>query len=236
MRHLALGLPFLVVAAVVCSAGEYCRLERPLATGRAARRMAQVDTVVLHHTALDSVGASLATLRRRGLSYHFVIDPDGRVIAALPVARTALHAAGANSRSIGISMVGGALSSWAPSEAQWKAAKALVGRLVHSYPGIRFLVGHGDVRDTNRGEPYGVDFRRFLAELEADQHIRLWHPAPDEEPLRSFRAAALRLLERPLGPRNARPAARLPQIEKVICPGNRTVLYSVPPVFYERRQ
>jgi hypothetical protein len=196
--------------------------------------MAQVDTLVLHHTALDSVGASFATLRRRGLSYHFVIDPDGRVIAGVPVARVALHAAGANSRSIGISMVGGALPSWAPSDAQWKAAKGLIATLVRSQPRIRYLIGHGDVRDTNRGEPYGVSFSRLLAELEADQQIRLQHPTPEEEPLRAYRAAALRLLDRPVVPSSARPVARLPHIEKAICPGNRTVLYSVPPAFYEQ--
>jgi hypothetical protein len=195
--------------------------------------MAQVDTLVLHHTALDSVGASFATLRRRGLSYHFVIDPEGQVIAGVPVARVALHAAGANSRSIGISMVGGALPSWAPSEAQLKAAKGLIAALVQSYPRLRYIVGHGDVRDTNRGEPYGVDFSRLSAELQADQQIRLRRPEPEEEPLRAFRAAALRLLDRPVAPRSAKPVARLPKIEKAICPGNRTILYSVPPAFYE---
>jgi hypothetical protein len=227
------GALFFMAVTAVCWAAGYCRLERPLAVGRATRALAAVDTLVLHHTALDSVGASFATLRRRGLSYHFIIDPDGRIIGGVPVGRVALHASGANRRSIGISMVGGAMPSWTPSDGQWESVKTLIGTLVRSHPAIRYVVGHGDVRDTNRGEPYGVSFPRLLAELEMEQHVRLRHPGPEEEPLHAFREAALRLLERPIAPRSAKPLARLPQIEKVTCPDGKTVLYSVPPAFFQ---
>jgi N-acetyl-anhydromuramyl-L-alanine amidase AmpD len=223
---------FLVAVSTVCSAAGYCRLEEPLPFSRVTRSLAAVDTVVLHHTALESVGASFATLRRRGLSYHFIVDPEGRIIAGVPVVRAALHASGANRRTIGISMVGGTLPSWTPSEEQWQAVKTLIGTLVRSHAEIRYVVGHGDVRDTNRGEPFGVSFPRLLAELEAEQHVRLRHPAPEEEPLHAFRQAALRLQERPIAPRGAMPVARPPRVEKVTCPGGKAVLYSVPPAFF----
>jgi hypothetical protein len=100
--------------------------------------------------------------------------------------------------------------------------------LTKSYPRIRYIVGHGDVRDTNHGEPYGVSFEQLLAELAAEQHIALKHPATDEQPLLSFRIAAQRLLQHPLTPRSAVPVPQIPTIETATCSDGAKVTYLVP--------
>ena len=214
----------------VASAAESCTLDKPLALGL-VRPLSTINTVVLHHTGLPTVGGSVATLRRRGLSYHYIVDVDGRVIQGVPVRRIALHAAGANRRSIGISFVGGMTSEWVPEPAQLRTVKQLVSTLARAHPSIRYVIGHGDVRDTNRGEPFGIDFAQFLAEVQAEQHVRLSHPENDQEPLRGYRLTALRLLEHPLVPKQRTPPAQLAAFESVTCGNGKKVRYPVPPEF-----
>ena len=230
------GAAFLMVIGSVTAAwaqsgsGGPCTLDTRIVAG-VARPVATIHTIVLHHTGIDSVGGSIATLRRRGLSYHYLIDVEGRMIRVVPSSRIALHAAGANRRSVGISLGGGATPDWTPSDAQWSAAQRLVGALARSHRRIQYLIGHGDVRDTNKGEPYGLSLERFLKELSAKESVVLRRPTADEEPLRGFRETALRLLERPLTPKHRTPAAQVPVVETVTCGGGRKVSYSVPEAF-----
>jgi hypothetical protein len=207
--------------------GGACILDTPIVAGL-FRPEATINTIVLHHTAVDSVGASVATLRRRGLSYHYLIDPEGRVIRLVPPHRIALHAAGANRRSIGISFVGGSSSRWSPTTAQLSAAKRLVGALTRTYSKIRYVVGHGDVRDTNRGEPYGIVVAQLLYEISAEQRISLRQPRPDEQPLRGFRETAIRLEISPRTPGGRVPAAQLPKMETATCTTGERLSYPVP--------
>ena len=206
--------------------GGACILDTPMLAG-VPRPEATINTIVLHHTAIDSAGASIATLRRRGLSYHDLIDPDGRVVRLVPPNRIALHAAGANRRSIGISFVGGSSSTWAPTAAQWSAAKRLVAALARSYSKIRYIIGHGDVRDSNRGEPYGVTLTQLLDEISAEQRISLRYPRTDEQPLQGFRETALRLEISPRMPRRRTPLAKLPKVETATCKTGETLSYPV---------
>ena len=219
----------LLFSAWPLGASGICVLDRPLRAG-SFRSLRTVHTIVLHHTAIDSVGGSIARLRQRGLSYHYLVAPDGRVIEGVPPSRSALHAAGANRTSIGISLVGGAMGNWTPTEAQVTATRQLVGRLARAHPGIRYLVGHGDVRDSNRGEPFGVNFGVLLDALAAREKVRLLHPGFGEEPLRGFRQSALRLQARPLTPKSRVAVADLPSVERVTCAGER-VEFSVPDTF-----
>jgi hypothetical protein len=204
-----------------------CRLDVPLRAG-AERLASTLNTIVLHHTALPSFGDSVYVLRQRGLSYHYLIDPEGRVIQGVPVRRIAMHAAGANRTSIGVSLVGGSDTLWVPSLAQLSATKQLLGDLLRAYPRIRFVMGHGDVRDTNQGEPYGVVFPRLVEELRTEQGLRLTYPGFDEEPLRTFREAALKLLERPPASRPATRPRPVRPIETVTCNDGVKISYAVP--------
>lgn len=78
------------------------------------RRTEPVRAVILHHTAgrgkAPQVFKTLRTRRNKvgkliGLGYHFVIEPDGRVVQMADVAHVVQHAGSANSYSVGIAMV-----------------------------------------------------------------------------------------------------------------------------------
>ena len=202
-----------------------CTLDLKLPAGR-PRNERRVDTIVLHHTAVPTTGDSIRTLRRRGMSYHYLIDEDGEIIFVVPFGQTAFHAAGANRTSIGIAFVGGASPAWKPSKKQHTAAKGLIVRLVRQHAGLRYLVGHGDIRDTNAGEPYGVAFDKLINELEAESNLALQHPSKDDTPLADFRRAALELFVSPRSPRTPSRSQRWPEDESVTCAGKR-VRYKV---------
>jgi hypothetical protein len=188
-----------------------CTLDVRLPAGP-ARNEPEVDTIVLHHTALATTGNSIRTLRLRGMSYHYIIDEDGVVIQAVPFIRTGRHAAGANKTSIGIAFVGGASRAWAPNEKQRAAANDLIVSLLRTHPTLHYIVGHGDIRDTNAGEPYGLGLETIAAET------GLRHPSKDEEPLLDFRTAALELFASPRMPRRPSRSTRWPDHESVSCP------------------
>jgi N-acetylmuramoyl-L-alanine amidase-like protein len=201
------AIALLIVAPLARSQG-MCTLNVPLMSG-GLRSMSEVNTIVLHHTAISTLGNSLATLRVRGLSYHYLIDSKGTVLRAVPPQKLAFHAAGANRGSIGISFVGGDSPPWFATDAQWKAATRLVGNLVKKYPQIRYVMGHGDVRDSNAGEPYNVSFDQMIDEVRTLTKIELHHPGFEEEPLKDFRQAALYIQDHP------RPAVRLARPRRV---------------------
>lgn len=203
-----LGVVVLLATAVAAGSQDVCTLNKPLHAG-ALRAVSDLDSIVLHHTAIASLGGSIGTLRIRGLSYHYLIDKDGTILRAVPPRRIAFHAAGANRLSIGISFVGGETPSWSPSRLQWSSATWLIDRLVKRYPKIHYVMGHGDVRDTNAGEPFNVSFDRMIAEVRGAAHVELHHPGADEEPLKDFRATALYLLEHPRTPVRIRHPRRL---------------------------
>ena len=188
-----------------------CTLDVKMPAGP-VRPESDVHTIVLHHTAMPTMGDSLRTLRKRGMSYHYLIDDDGNVIHAVPFTRTAFHAAGANKTSIGIAFSGGVSREWSPTGKQQSAAKELIATLVDQHPGLQFLVSHGDIRDTNAGEPYGIDMASFAAETP------LRYLSKDEKPLSSFRLAAMELFVSPRTPRKPKKSQRWPATEDVTCP------------------
>ncbi|HYP07829.1 MAG TPA: peptidoglycan recognition family protein [Bryobacteraceae bacterium] len=199
-----------------------CTLDLAL-NGGPPRKAPEVQTIVLHHTTLPTMGNSIRVLRLRGMSYHYLIDDTGAVVNAVPFTRTAYHAAGANDTSVGIAFTGGMDTTWEPTPKQRAAAKALITTLVRQHPGIRYLIGHGDVRDINAGEPYGVSFDQLLAELEAESSIKLLHPHNDEQPLAAYRELALERLANPRTVRTPSRRRRRPAYEAVTCrSGKRT--------------
>ena len=71
----------------------------------ATRPLTAIDTVVIHHTG-GGIGGLLPTLRDRGLSYHYAIQPNGDIIQFANPQTTAFHARHLNQNSIGIAFVG----------------------------------------------------------------------------------------------------------------------------------
>ncbi len=90
--------------------------------------------------------------RQRGfrcIGYHFVIYRDGSVHQGRPVEQAGAHVTGHNSDSIGICYIGGcAADGRTPkdtrTEAQRRALRELVGRLVGRYPGAT-VHGHPEL-------------------------------------------------------------------------------------------
>lgn len=96
----------------------------------------------------------------RAIGYHFVIDLDGTVYTARHVDEIGAHAAGFNTDTLGICLVGGAERIAQYTAAQWRALRTLVGDLctTHQVPPSRphdpkaadGVCGHRDLSpDTN---------------------------------------------------------------------------------------
>jgi hypothetical protein len=135
-----------------------------------ARR--RTDMIVVHHTKIENMTvASIHDLHLRngwaGIGYHKVILPDGTVADGRPEYAIGAHALGANSHSVGISLVGDFDASL-PSPAQMASLVALTAELAGKY-GVNTanIVGHRDVyKDTTcpgRIFPW-ADFKQALAE------------------------------------------------------------------------
>ena len=117
-----------------------------------ARR--RTDMIVIHHTKIENMTvASIHDLHLAngwaGIGYHKVILPDGTVADGRPEYAVGAHAVGANTHSVGITVVGDFDTS-VPSPAQMASLVALTAELAGKY-GVSAarVVGHRDVyKDT----------------------------------------------------------------------------------------
>lgn len=71
-----------------------------------------IDSIIMHFTAGSTVEGAVDTLKKRRLSYHFIIDKDGTIYQLVNELQIAKHAKGVredgqryNNTSIGISLV-----------------------------------------------------------------------------------------------------------------------------------
>ena len=129
------------------------------------------DMIVIHHTKIENMTvASIHDLHLRngwaGIGYHKVILPDGTVADGRPEYAIGAHAFGANSHSVGVSLVGDFDVSL-PSPAQMAALIDLTAELAGKYDvSAANIVGHRDVyKDTTcpgRIFPW-AEFKRELA-------------------------------------------------------------------------
>ena len=128
--------------------------------------------VILHHTSNDTVERALATLTdpARGVSVHYLIARDGRIIYMVDELRRAWHAGDSywggnrdiNSSSIGIELDNNGREPFA--EAQIVALMALLGDLKARWaiPAANVL-GHGDVAPGRKVDPSALFPWRRLA-------------------------------------------------------------------------
>lgn len=126
-----------------------------------ARSSRRVDEIILHCTATpEGEDYTVAQIRQmhlaRGFSdvgYHFIIGRDGKVHAGRPEAIAGAHCTGHNTRSIGVSLVGGCpprtTSDWnkkskdTRTPAQEAALVKIVKELRGRYPGAT-VHGHNE--------------------------------------------------------------------------------------------
>lgn len=126
-----------------------------------------VNLLVIHHSATRR-DASPAAIReghlRRGwedVGYHWLIDWNGAVTRGRPLKKPGAHAAGYNTHSVGICVIGDnthEAEKWSPRQ---------VGALVELVAGFRVwfpvaeIVGHRDLHGAKTLCP-GVDVRALL--------------------------------------------------------------------------
>lgn len=89
--------------------------------------------------------------RERGYfscGYHYIIRRNGTLETGRPEEKAGAHAAGHNTDSIGICLVGGISEKNRPecnfTEAQWAKLNALVAQLEKKYPNVK-VIGHSEV-------------------------------------------------------------------------------------------
>lgn len=105
----------------------------------ARRRKAPARAVVFHWTGGSrGVEGVASTLRQRGLSIHFVVEPSGRVVQCADLDTVTLHAGAANEWSIGVEIVGGPAKDFTPE--QYRA----IALLAEALPVPRVLYAKGD--------------------------------------------------------------------------------------------
>lgn len=124
------------------------------------RRLVKPHTIVLHHTGGGSASGAIATLKARGLGYHYIIDRKGVITKLVDPKYKTYHAYGANTGTVGVSYVGG--GKFGPvTQEQITASTALLRRIVEAHPSIKYLTGHKHI--DKRG--WKID-PRFLGEPE----------------------------------------------------------------------
>ena len=128
-----------------------------------------VDTIVIHYTCLDFMESinHLSSLET-GVSTHYIIDRDGKLIQLVPVNRRAWHAGvteldgrgDVNGRSVGVDLVFVPGKDERYEEAQYRTLIAVVGVLVSELPILPgHIVGHEHVaRPVGRKQDPGPYF------------------------------------------------------------------------------
>jgi N-acetyl-anhydromuramyl-L-alanine amidase AmpD len=120
----------------------------------------EIDAIVIHTTEGPTKKSAIDTLLERGLSAHYVIDPEGNITQLVELSERAWHATYYNDRSIGIEMVGMAAQSTTWNPKNLGALADLVAYLVKKYPTIpvvhplgsstsfdqKGLVGHSQIQ------------------------------------------------------------------------------------------
>lgn len=128
--------------------------------------------IILHHTAGGSLSGAVATLKDRGLGYHYIIDKNGTVNEFVPANRYTPHAYKNNYNTVGVCFVGGGKHGPATPE-QLASCIQLCKLLKQDYPSITEISGHKDVDPRNwkidphfKGEPEnGIDWKIHEREM-----------------------------------------------------------------------
>jgi N-acetylmuramoyl-L-alanine amidase len=164
-------------------------LLEPWLPHRSRRQGTKVDTIVLHATAGGSLMGALQALsdpdtqyklrgqkfrgNGRSLSYHYIIEEDGRIVKCVPTSKVAFHAGvsegpqgdNCNEYSIGVSFVNFNDGKDPYSKAQYDACKALIQELRAAMPELQILTTHYAVSPGRKFDPRGFPVLKLANEL-----------------------------------------------------------------------
>ena len=113
------------------------------------------EMIILHHTVTPTVQSAINGLMGRGLSYHYIIDKNGKVFEMVDPHQVAEHALGYNRDTIGISFVGG--GKFGPAnELQIKASIRLIQELKREFRNLDTITGHKHVARNGKSDPMWI--------------------------------------------------------------------------------
>lgn len=156
----------------------------------AGRANPYIDAIVIHYTASMSLEGTVDWFKRpeSGVSAHYVVGRDGRVVQMVEEAMSAWHAGrsamfpfekppretGCNDFSIGIELVGDADSGF--TDKQLASLYEILARLVQKYqiPSDR-VVGHCHISPGRKIDPDGY-FGQFPWAKAREVCRAAWHP------------------------------------------------------------
>ncbi|WP_395813266.1 N-acetylmuramoyl-L-alanine amidase [Archangium minus] len=131
-----------------------------------SRNGADIDSIILHHTASNNTAGDLATLTKKGtdVSAHYLIGKDGTIyhlvddkMAAWHAGKSSLHgdtSPSVNARSIGIEITNDGSGKTPFTEAQYRALEKLVPYLAKTYNvPMKNILGHKDVAPGRKIDP-----------------------------------------------------------------------------------
>jgi len=106
-----------------------------------------ITGIVIHCSASkDGIAKSREDLVRehqargfRTIGYHWIVEPDGALVAGRPEAQVGAHVEGHNADTIGVCMIG----TKAFTSKAWATLATVVKNLRRTYPGAKVL-GHRD--------------------------------------------------------------------------------------------
>ena len=138
------------------------------------KRKQTLTTIVLHATAGSSLSGALSALNSKGLSYHYLIEKNGKVTKCVSDELVAFHAGvslgpngpNVNNYSIGISFVNTNTGHDPYTDAQIKSCELLVRALKSKYPSLQFITTHAIISPKRKTDPKGFpigDFAKLCA-------------------------------------------------------------------------
>ncbi len=118
---------------------------------------ADVDTIILHHSATATAVDTYNALRGDKNSAHYIIDRDGTIYYAVDEKLSAQHAGTWNSRSIGIEIVNTGYRNMQYTNEQYGSIKRLISDIVSRWPKIKYddqhVLGHYQVSTDGKWDP-----------------------------------------------------------------------------------
>jgi N-acetyl-anhydromuramyl-L-alanine amidase AmpD len=167
---------------------------QPWLAHRPRRGATVVDTIVMHATGKDDLLETIAALKEKGLSYHYIIDRAGLPHKCVPYSAVAFHAGNSygpheaargtsreqdanrnfvdmtsvNEYTIGLCLVNTNDGMDAYSQEQVDACIWLIKELKASVPALKYLTTHYWVSPGRVKDPLGLDVERIAKKAGLD--------------------------------------------------------------------
>jgi hypothetical protein len=160
-----------------------------------SRRLSQIEALVIHHSAVPpSVGPRriaqyhVKNLDWPGIGYHFLVAEDGILYQGNSLTTVSYHAAGVNTRTVGICFLGN-LTKAVPPPAQLQAGARLAAWLLQELGlDLEMVKGHKEFMDTIcpgnewlKGQQWKQMLRQEIVKVQEEATMPVLPPTPPPE-------------------------------------------------------